>query len=330
MQLKQMSLWALMAAVAFFGPTLLGGSQEIYSLFVVIAIFSVMSYGLDIFVSDLGEVSLGQSLFFAVGAYTAAILSTSYGFGSWVTLFASIIIACSFALVVGLITLGLREFVFSLVTYAMAVVGMTVAANWAFLGGSDGIRAIPTLDLSVGSFTITAQSDAQIWPIAFLLLLVTIYVVHRFRRSRLGISAMKCDQNARLAIISGTNPAMIRLYVFLLSAAITSIAGWLYAYQRSYVSSDLLESYFMLVTLTAVILFGRRKLLGPLAAITLILIQERFFSYGGYFNKIFLGSILIFTLGIFPSGMLMVKTASRRLSSRGLVGQEAKKGNTLA
>jgi branched-chain amino acid transport system permease protein len=118
---RTLSLMAL-APLAYFAPALAGGSGAVYSAAVLIAIFAVMAYGLDMIVSDLGEVSLAHTVFFAVGAYTTALLSTRVGAGSWITLMASIGMALFFAALIGLITLRLREFVFSLVTYAIAVV----------------------------------------------------------------------------------------------------------------------------------------------------------------------------------------------------------------
>ena len=64
--------------------------------------------------------------------------------------------------------------------------------------------------------------------------------------------------------MSGIDPARVRLQVFLFSAPISAAAGWLYAYQRAYVSADVLETYFLILMLTAVVLVGRRQLLGPL------------------------------------------------------------------
>lgn len=285
-------------------PMLLGGNGAVYSAAVLIAIFAVMAYGLDVIVSDLGEVSLAHTVFFAAGSYTTAWLSTKAGVGSaWITLAASIVIALGFAAVIGLVTLRLREFVFSLVTYAVAVVAMTVAANWAFLGGSDGLRGIPTLDLSIPGLSLTARNDRELWPFAFALLAVTIYLIDRFRHSALGAAAIMTHLNPRLATMSGIDPARVRLQVFLFSAPVSAAAGWLYAYQRAYVSADVLESYFLILMLTAVVLIGRRQLLGPLAATALVLVQEKFFSLGGYVDKIVLGSVLVAILAFFPQGL---------------------------
>jgi len=304
------------AALLYAAPALLGGSGAVYSAFVLIAIFAVMAYGLDLIVSDLGEVSLAHTVFFAVGSYTTALLATRAGAGGWATLAASIGTSLLFALALGLITLRLREFVFSLVTYAIAVVAATVAQNWSFLGGSDGLRGIPPLDLSIGPLSLAARNDRELWPFAFALLLVTLYLVDRFRRSRLGEAAVMSHLNPRLAIVSGIDPQQTRLRVFLFSAPITGAAGWLYAHQRAYVSADILDAYFLILMLTAVILVGRRLLLGPLLATALVLGQEKFLSLGGYADKIILGSVLIATLALFPRGLVGLLGPLRRLVRR--------------
>jgi branched-chain amino acid transport system permease protein len=300
------SRWALLptALAVYVAPQLAGGSGAAYSAAVLIAIFAVMAYGLDIIVSDLGEVSLAHTVFFAAGSYTTALLATRAGAGSWATLAGSIAVALVLAGVIGLVTLRLREFVFSLVTYAVAVVAMTVAANWQFMGGSDGVRGIPLLDLSLPGLPLKAQDDRTLWPFAFGLLVATLYLVDRFRHSALGAAAVMSHLNPRLATMSGIDLARVRLQVFLVSAPISAAAGWLYAYQRAYVSADVLESYFLILMLTAVVLVGRRQLLGPLLATALVLVQEKFFSLGGYVDKIILGSVLVLVLGFFPQGLV--------------------------
>ncbi len=294
----------LAGVAVFFTPTLLGGTGSVYSAMVLIAIFAVMAYGLDVIVSDLGEVSLAHTVFFGVGSYATAWLSTRGGVSSgWLTLAGSVVVALVFAAVIGLVTLRLREFVFSLVTYAVAVVAMTVAANWSFLGGSDGLRGIPMLDLSLPGIALTARNDRELWPFAFGLLAVAVYLIDRFRHSALGAAAIMTHLNPRLATMSGIDPARVRLQVFLFSAPVSAAAGWLYAYQRAYVSADVIETYFLILMLTAVVLIGRRQLLGPFAATALVLVQEKFFSLGGDVDKIVLGSVLVVILAFFPQGL---------------------------
>ncbi|HEX8930001.1 MAG TPA: branched-chain amino acid ABC transporter permease [Actinomycetota bacterium] len=297
----------LAAAVAgFFLPRLLGAvapGVSVVGALVVVAIFAVMAYGLDIVVTDLGEVSLAHPVFFAAGAYATGLLATRAGFGAWGTLAGAVLAAAAIAAVLGLLTLRLREFVFSLVTYAASVVAAAVAHNWDFLGGSDGIVGVPQFGLSVGPLALAARNDAELWPYAYVLLLLVLYLVARFRRSRLGVSAVMAHLNPRLATMSGIDTRKVRLAVFVLSAPVTALAGWLYAYQRAYVGPDLFESYFLVLMLTAVVVVGKRLLLGPLLGMVLVLGQERFLSFGGDVDAIVLGGALIVVLAFFPGGL---------------------------
>jgi branched-chain amino acid transport system permease protein len=293
----------MLAALGFLLPQLLGGSTLVYNTLVVIAIFAAMSYGLDIILSDLGEISLAHTAFFATGAYAAAILTVNYGLNAWQAMFGAVFAALALALILGLITLRTREFAFSLVTYAAGIVCLNVASNWDVLGGSDGIVGIPPLDLSIGPVTMIAGQSPEFWPYAYVLLLLTLYFVHRFRRSRLGQAALMVHMNPRLAVMCGLDGNRIRLMVFLVSAPVSALAGWLYAFQRAYVGPDLFEIYFLVLMLTGVILAGRRILLGPLLGIALLLAQKNFVSLGAYGDKLVLGAVLVAVLCFCPGGL---------------------------
>ncbi|HET9019802.1 MAG TPA: branched-chain amino acid ABC transporter permease [Acetobacteraceae bacterium] len=307
---------AAFVIAGFFLPRLLGGGTLVYDTLVVIAIFSVMAYGLDIVLSDLGEISLAHTAFFATGAYAAAILAVGYGMNAWVALLGAVVAALLLAVVLGAVTLRTREFAFSLTTYAASIVCLSIAANWSFLGGSDGIVGIPPLDLSVGALTLTAANNRQLWPYAYALLLAVIWFVHRFRRSRLGQAALMVHMNPRLAVMCGLDNPRIRLGVFLISAPVSGLAGWLYAYQRAYVGPDLFETYFLVLMLTAVILVGRRILLGPLIGTALLMVQKTWLSLGAYGDKLVLGAILVVVLCVFPGGLASIPRPGLRRRPR--------------
>lgn len=297
-------LWIVLGIAGYLVPPLLGGTTLVYNTLVVTAIFAVMAYGQDIVLSDLGEVSLAHTAFFAAGAYAAGILSVDFGWNAWSTLAAACAVAVILAVILGLITLSTREFVFSLVTYAANIVCYTICYNWDALGGSDGFVGVPPLDLSLPGISLAPMTNKDLWPYAYGLLLLTLYFVSRFRRSRLGHAALMVHMNASLAIMSGLNPHRIRLMVFVVSAPLTAIGGWFYAYQRAYVGPDLFETYFLVLMLTAVVLVGRRMLLGPLIGIALLMVQKSFFSFGAYVDKIVLGLVLVLILCLRPGGIV--------------------------
>jgi branched-chain amino acid transport system permease protein len=303
---------AVLAIVAFFLPHLLGGGSVVYSTLTTIAIFAVMCYGVDVVLSYLGEVSLGHTVFWAIGGYVAALMSVNLGVNGWVTAGATVGLALAAAAFLGLVTLRTREFVFSLVTYAAAVVTHEIAFNWEAVGGSDGTVGIPPLTLPFGAFTYVGGTQEELWPVAFLLLLATLYFVARFRRSRLGTAALMVHMNPALATSLGIDQRKVRLAVFVISAPITALAGWLYAYQRAYVGPDMFEAYFLVMMLTAVVLVGRRVLLGPLIGTAVLIVQQNLLSLGGDWNKITLGVVLAAVLILWPSGLMGVIDHIRR------------------
>jgi branched-chain amino acid transport system permease protein len=298
------AVFIVLAAIAFFLPRLLGGTSVAYSTLTTIAIFAVMCFGLDIVLSYLGEVSLGHTLFWAIGGYTAANLSVKYGLNGWITALATVALCVVAAAFLGAVTLRTREFVFSLVTYAAAVVGYEIAFNWDAIGGSDGIVGIAALKLPFGVAPFSGVTEQDLWPVALALLLLTMLFIARFRRSKLGTAALMVQMNPALAASLGIDPRRIRLAVFVLSAPITGLAGWLYAYQRAYVGPDMFETYFLVLMLTAVVLIGRRILVGPLIGTAILIAQQNLLSLGGDWNKIVLGSVLALVLILSPAGLV--------------------------
>ncbi|GAA1422569.1 branched-chain amino acid ABC transporter permease [Agrococcus citreus] len=278
--------------LALFLPQLLGGGNKIYTTFALIAIFAIMSYGMDIILSDLGEVSLGQTVFWAAGAYTTALLVIKLQWDPLLSLVAAIAVSMAIAIVLGLITIRTREFVFSLVTYASAIIAMAIVTNVELFGGSDGLVGMPVLE--IGPYN--AGSAQNFYPVALISVVLVIYAVARFRRSRLGLTARMTHMNPELTTTMGFDVRKTRAIVFMISAPASALAGWLYAFQRSYVGPDLLDQFFLLLMLTAVILPGKRILFGPLIATAILVIQQQHFSFGGDVDKIVLGGVLAVVL----------------------------------
>ncbi len=311
------AIWLVGGAIVFAVPYLMSDSTRIVGAFVATAIFAVMCYGPDLLLAYLGEVSLGHTLFWALGAYVTGYCAVNLGWGGWACAGASVMCSLAVALFLGAAMLRTQAFVFALVTFASAIVAMEIVSNWDLVGGSDGIVGLPPLTLWTPLGTYQAQGDLQIWPVAFLLLALTLFLVSRFRVSRLGIAALLVQMNPALATSMGHDARRIRLAVFALSSPITALAGWLYAYQRSYVGPDLFQTYFLILMLIAIIFVGGRALLGPLIGIALLQAQQGFVPLDGDESKILLGGVLAVVLVTCPDGLgAALSTGLRRLGRR--------------
>ena len=203
-------LWLLATVVGYVLPTAFGGTEVVFTTFVLIAIFAIMSYGNDLILSDLGEVSLGQTVFWAAGAYATGLLVIKSGWGPLPSLVAALAISLVIAFVLGLATLRTREFVFSLVTYASAIIATAIVTNTSFFGGSDGLVGMPIMSFPVAGGRYEAFSNEALWPVAYGALVLVIVFVARFRRSRLGATALMTHMNPDLATTLGVDTRRAR------------------------------------------------------------------------------------------------------------------------
>ncbi|MBX9472377.1 branched-chain amino acid ABC transporter permease [Microcella sp.] len=315
--------WAGVPAVIvafFFLPVALGGGIRIYDTLVVIAIFALMVYGVDMLLSYLGDISLGHTAFWAAGAYVTAASATRFGWNSWMTLVASIVLCLALAAVLGGAVYKSRAFIFTLSTYAAAVVLSNIAHNWEFVGGSDGVVGVPFLDLSIGPIQIATNSVQDMWPVVYVVLVLVILGISRFRHSKLARTSLMAYMNPDLATTMGVNVSRARFLLLVISSVPPALAGWLYAYYRSYVSPDLFEMYFLIIMLTAAAIVGRRVLLGPVIGVALIITQQNLFSLGGSVDKLILGLVLVVVLTVWPSGLLglwhLLRDTGKRLLAR--------------
>ena len=152
-------------------------------------------------------------------------------------------------------------------TYAAAVVAMESAFKLAFLGGSDGIVGIPPLPAHVvRQWASPAAATKELWPVC--LGAADADPAVRAALPPLAARHQRADgaDGPDLAQALGVDARSVRFLVFVASAPISALAGWLYAYQRAYVGPDMFESYFLVLMLTAIVIVGRRLLLGPLSA----------------------------------------------------------------
>jgi branched-chain amino acid transport system permease protein len=307
----------LAIVAVYFLPAAFGGGIRIYDTVVVIAIYALMVYGVDMLLSYLGDISLGHTAFWAAGAYVTAACATKFGWNSWMTLLASVVLCVALAAVLGGAVYKSRAFIFTLSTYAAAVVLSNIAHNWEFVGGSDGLVGVPFLDLSIGPIQLATRSVQDMWPVVYVVLVLVILAISRFRHSKLARTSLMAYMNPDLATTMGVNVSRSRFLLLVISSVPPALAGWLYAYYRSYVGTDLFEMYFLIIMLTAAAIVGRRVLLGPVIGVALIITQQNLFSFGGQIDKLILGLVLVVVLTVWPKGLLGLWHLVRDLVKRG-------------
>lgn len=253
---------------------------------VQILIYILLAWGLNIVVGLAGLLDLGYVAFYAVGAYTTALLTTRYGVSFWLCLPLAGIFAAFYALVIGLPVLRLRGDYLAIVTLAFAEIVQRILVNWVpVTGGSAGIAGIPRP--SFFGFSLSGGPDglpallglppSPLYRVVFLFYLVLLlallvnWVAMKLRRLPLGQAweAMREDEIACRSL--GINTVTTKLSAFATGAFFGGIAGPLFAARQGFVSPSSFVFMESAIILAIVVLGGMGSQLGTaIAAIVMI------------------------------------------------------------
>ncbi|MEW9614003.1 branched-chain amino acid ABC transporter permease [Shinella sp. S4-D37] len=300
----------LLPAVAL--AALLTGEVFYITLATRVAILALAAVGLNIALGLGGLVSFGHAAFFGLGGYAAGVLATHafnmepVAFGlpgttSMPAIWLVAILLCGLvALPIGLVSLRTSGVYFIMITLAFAQMIYYFAISWPAYGGEDGL----SLSMRNGFPGLNTARPFPYFAVVFVLLLLGLLLFHRLRASRFGAALEAARQNpVRLAAI-GISPFTIRLVAFVLSAAITGLAGALFADLNRFVSPSMLSWHMSGELIVLIILGGKSRLFGPLAGATLYVLFE--YALGGLTERwqFFLGLVLLAVVFFARGGLL--------------------------
>ena len=195
-----------------------------------IGLAALVAMGLVILTGVGGLTSFGQAAFCGFGAYTTAILTTSYGLSPWLTLPAALIVSGIAAVVLGLMTVRLSGHYLPLGTIAWGISLFYLFSKLELTGRNDGISSVPPL--AIGSFEMRNPNAIYfaIWLAVVLAALITVNLLD----SRMG-RAIRALRRGHIAAESfGVQTAQAKLLVFIYAAVLAGLSGWLYAhFQRA-------------------------------------------------------------------------------------------------
>ena len=271
-----------------------------------------------------GQVSLGHSAFFGLGAYSAALLATRWNQSPWLGLLVGALLATVAGLVIGYLANRLKGPYFGLATIAFSQVLLILASRWrAVTSGSEGIP----VPFRPGFATLGFQSKVP-WVYLVLTLAVGIYLVARYlETSRPGyqLAGVREDEDAAEAL--GIPCRRLKVAAVAASAALTSVCGGLWAQYVGFVDPFYVFSVDLSVRFAlAAILGGIGTPLGPFLGAALILTLEtylraRFGGIGAGLVGIYLiiyGTALVVMMRFAPQGLVpWVGERFRRRSAAG-------------
>ncbi len=282
---------------------------------VTLSIYAILVVSLNIVAGYAGQPNLAQGAFFGIGAYFAAVLSVDYGWSFWLTIPAAVGTAGIAGLVLGAISLRLREDFLAVTTIGLNFVVVAMFQYVPFFGGATGVYAIPLPSIAGHQF---GNGDFLIVGLAMLLLVVAISWY--MERTWFGAAIIAIRDDEAAAAATGIPVAPYKIAAFVLGSALAGLAGALYAPFLSAVtptSFGFTES----VVILAMLMFGGVGVISGaiLGAIVLGALPE-VFRFVSDFRLLAFGTILVLTLRFQPEGLLGEGSAVRRLLHRALVG----------
>ena len=206
-----------------------------------IGLAALVTLGLVLLTGIAGMTSFGQAAFVGIGAYTTAWLSTAtalphglaWAAGSpWAGLAGGLAITLIVAALLGSLTLRLSGHYLPLATIAWGIVLASLFGTFAALGGRTGLAGLPPLRIGALSLDRADRLCLLIWGVVLAALLLSRNLLD----SRTGRAIRALDGGQAMAASMGVDVFRAKLAVFLLAAALASIAGWLYAYTQRFVS----------------------------------------------------------------------------------------------
>ena len=272
--------------IAALGTGSLGQARYWIDLGVLILTYVMLGWGLNIVVGLAGLLDLGYVAFYAVGAYSYALLSTTFGLSFWICLPLAGLLAATWGIMLGFPVLRLRGDYLAIVTLAFGEIIRLVLINWSDLtGGSAGIASIPRITFFglpftagpsgfAGTFGLTFDAMHRVVFLYYLILilaLATNLVTLRLRRLPIGRAweALREDEIACRSL--GINTTTTKLTAFALGAMFGGFAGSFFAVRQSFVSPESFNFLESAIILAIVVLGGMGSQVGvAIAAIAMV------------------------------------------------------------
>jgi branched-chain amino acid transport system permease protein len=278
-------------------------------------IYAMAAMSLDILIGYTGLGSLGHAAFFAVGAYTTAILVTKYQFTFGATLGYSILVSAGLSALLGGLALRAAGIYFLMITLSIAMCVWGLIYRWVSLtGGDNGITGIPRPDLGL---SLPMSDPIHFYYLILIFLIFCVILLFFLIRSPFGKTLVGIrDSESRMKVL-GYNVWLHKYLAFIIAGAFAGLAGNLYAYYNSFVSPTDANLGRCMELVLMVSLGGPGTLAGAGIGALLITFLRNMISVYTHRWLMVLAVIYVVTALYAPDGIMGLL---RRLKKRGQAG----------
>jgi branched-chain amino acid transport system permease protein len=328
-----LAVYAAAAFVAFalLVPIIFYTNRYVLDLAILIVTYTMLGFGLNIVVGLAGLLDLGYVAFYAVGAYSYALIAQSFGLSFWICLPLAGILAAFAGLLLGFPVLRLRGDYLAIVTLGFGEIVRLILLNWQdFTGGPNGISGIPRPSFFGLPFTAADNGFAATFGLPYspshrvvflyylilALALLTNWVTLRLRRLPIGRAweALREDEIASRAL--GINTTTTKLTAFSMGAMFGGFAGAFFATRQGFISPESFTFGESALVLAIVVLGGMGSQLGVAVAATAMLGGFELFREFDQYRMLVFGAAMVAIVIYRPRGLVSTRTPSVFLHQR--------------
>ena len=304
--MKRLSLpLAALVVLLIVGPLVL--PEAAITILNYTALFGLVAIGLALLTGIGGMTSFGQAAFVGVGAYATAYLTTVAGWSTWITLFFGMGATALVALLLGALTLRLAGHYLPLSTIAWGLSLYFLAGNLQFLGGHTGLSGLPAITI----FGLPIDNGRRFTWLAWGFVLLAVWLVQNLLASRQGRAIRALKGGRVMAESMGVDIPRAKLVVFVISAVLAAMSGWLYAHLQRFVNPTPFGLSYGIEYLFMAVVGGAGHVWGAVLGAGLITVLRegmveylpRLIGQSGNYETIVLSVLTIFLLQRAPEGL---------------------------
>jgi branched-chain amino acid transport system permease protein len=272
-------------------------------LFYPLIMFSLMAVGLNVVVGKSGILDLGYVAFFAIGAYTHALMSIHTALNFWEIVPFAMGFAMLAGVILGLPALRLRGDYLAIITLGFGEIVRIIAINTDAIGGAMGITGIPG-PTSIFGIEFTVMDPRPYYWLTLTFLLLVIWGVLRLTKRKPGRAWEAIREDEDVAEFMGVATLKYKLWAFIIGGAVGGLAGAIYASQIRSIQPELFTLNLSIMILATVVLGGMGNIWGViLGAVLLGYIPEKLRFLSDY-RIIFFGLLMVVMMNLRPNGLL--------------------------
>ena len=290
------------AAVGFLASVpLLSDNPYTLHVLSLVGIYAIVAMGLNLVFGYAGQISLGHAAYFAVGAYTSALLTTSLGQPFALGLLGAIALSVALGYLVGVPSLKLEGAYLAMATIGFGEIVKMLLVNWEQVtGGPAGISRIPHPEV-VG---IVFNSSVLKFYLVLGFVSGAFLVYFNLLRSHYGTRFVAVRDSAKAASAMGIDVKRAKVQAFVFSAGFAGVAGALYAHLNRYIAPDAFTLGESINFLIIVVVGGMGTVLGPLVGATIIVYLRETLQILKHYNMLIYGLMLMVLMVFMPRGLV--------------------------